>query len=143
MQKSIGFEIRAITNQLKRHINSLPVFQQYDLRGGRGYILGFLYDHADKDIYQKDIEEEMALRKSSVTSLLNNLEKNGLIERRPSPDDARLKSVVLTEKGGKIHEEVASEINRVETLLTEGFSGEETKTFMNLLARIERNIENI
>lgn len=143
MQKSIGFEIRAITNQLKRHINSLPVFQQYDLRGGRGYILGFLYDHADKDIYQKDIEEEMALRKSSVTSLLNNLEKNGLIERRPSPDDARLKSVVLTEKGGRIHEEVASEINRVETLLTEGFSGEETKTFMNLLARIERNIENI
>ena len=102
-----------------------------------------LYDHADKAIYQKDIEEEMAIRKSSVTSLLNNLEKNGLIERRPSPDDARLKSVVLTEKGGKIYEEVASEIDRVETLLTEGFSGEETKTFMNLLARIERNIENI
>ncbi len=143
MQKSVGFEIRAITNQLKRHINSLPVFQQYDLRGGRGYILGFLYDHSGKSIYQKDIEEEMALRKSSVTSLLNNLEKNGLIERRPSSEDARLKSVVLTDKGSKIHEEVASEIDRVEELLTEGFSAEETATFMSLLARIERNIENI
>lgn len=143
MQKSVGFEIRAITNQLKRHINSLPVFQQYDLRGGRGYILGFLYDHSDRAVYQKDIEEEMALRKSSVTSLLNNLEKNGLIERRPSQEDARLKSVILTAKGSEIHEEVASEIDRVEGLLTEGFSAEEAATFMSLLARIERNIENI
>lgn len=143
MQKSVGFEMRAITNQLKRHINSLPVFQQYDLRGGRGYILGFIYDHRDRKIYQKDIEEEMSLRKSSVTSLLNNLEKSGLIERKSSPEDARLKSVVLTERGIVVHEEIASEIARVEKRLISGFSIEEVEKLSVFLSRIENNIGNI
>lgn len=143
MTKDIGFEIRSISNQLKRHINSLPAFQQYDLRGGRGYVLGFLYANRDTEIYQKDIEDEMALRKSSVTSLLNNLEKSGLITRGHNDGDARKKRVTLTKKGFEVHDEIAREIDRVEAILGEGFNEEEKTKFYAYLDRIKENMQRI
>lgn len=143
MEKTIGFELRSTSNQLKRHINSLMPFQQNDLRGGCGYVLGFLYNHRNEDIFQKDIEEEMGIRKSSVTSLINTLEKNGLIKREQTKSDARFKKVVLTQKGVLVHEEVINELNRVENVLSDGLSEEDVEKFFELMGKIKVNIDNI
>lgn len=143
MDRTIGFELRSTSNQLKRHINSLTPFQQNDLRGGCGYVLGFLYNHRDEDIFQKDIEEEMGIRKSSVTSLINTLEKNGLITREQTKNDGRFKKVVLTKKGILVHEDVIKELNRVEDLLSCGLSEEDIEKFFELMGKIKDNIDNI
>ena len=47
-------------------------------------------------MYQKDIEEEFRIRKSTVTGILKLLEKNGFIRRESVPQDARLKRIVPT-----------------------------------------------
>lgn len=143
MEKTIGFELRSTSNQLKRHINSLPTFQQNDLRGGCGYVLGFLYLHRNEDVFQKDIEEEIGIRKSSVTSLINTLEKNGLISREQTKSDGRYKKVVLTSKGVEVHEEVMKELNRTEQILKSDLSEEDIEKFFELLDKIKANIEKI
>ena len=43
------------------------------------------------DVYQKDIESFFKLRRSTVSSQLDTLEKKGLIQRVPVSHDARLK----------------------------------------------------
>lgn len=143
MEDSIGFRLGSLNNQIKRKINHMPVFQEYELRGGYGYVMHYLYDNQDKDIYQKDIEEKMSIRKSSVTNLLINMEKAGYIERKQTHYDARFKKVVLTAKGKQVHEEITKGIMMVEKKCMEGFSQEEKDKLFELLAKLQSNIEKI
>ena len=50
------------------------------------------------DIYQKDVEKEFQIRRSTATGTLQILEKNGFIRREPVKQDARLKKLVPTDK---------------------------------------------
>ena len=142
MERSIGFEVRSISNQIKRYLNSLPAFQNNEVRGIYGYVMGFLYRNSDKDIYQKDIEEELSIRRSSVTNLLGKMEKCGLIERQSVCGDARLKKVVLTEKAVQMQEQIDKEIKGVEKKLSEGLSDSEQELLFALLARVRKNVES-
>lgn len=70
-----------------------------------------------------DLAEEMQVTKPSATTMVQRLELKGLVERRPSPEDARSKLVVLTAKAetgleeeSKIYQVMA---NTLESQLTE------------------------
>ena len=69
-----------------------------------GWILRYLYEHQDKEIYQKDIEKYFGICRSAVTNIIQTLEKKGYICRASVANDARLKKVMLTEKGPKVLE---------------------------------------
>lgn len=70
-----------------------------------------------------DLAEEMLVTKPSATTMVQRLERKGLVERMPSPEDARSKLVVLTAKAetgleeeSKIYQVMA---NTLESQLTE------------------------
>ena len=71
-------------------------------------VLGYLYFQLreGKKVFQKELEEEFKIRKSSVTSVIQILEKKGLIRRIGVPGDARKKELVLTEQGIAVQETV-------------------------------------
>ncbi|MDE5990849.1 MAG: MarR family transcriptional regulator [Clostridia bacterium] len=141
MEKTIGFEVRSISNQIKRYLNSLPAFQSNEVRGIYGYVMGFLYKNSDRDIFQKDIEEELSIRRSSVTNLLGRMESCGLIERQSVSGDARLKKVVLTEKAIQMQEQIDKEIKGVEERLSKGLTEREKEELFKLLAKVRKNVE--
>lgn len=47
-----------------------------------GWIIAYLYDHRDEDVYQKDIENAFSIARSTVTSILKLMEKKNYITRR-------------------------------------------------------------
>ncbi|UTT85978.1 MarR family transcriptional regulator [Vibrio pelagius] len=53
---------------------------------------------AKEPIRLTDLAEEMQVTKPSATTMVQRLERKGLVERLPSPEDARSKLVVLTAK---------------------------------------------
>ena len=78
---------------------------------------------AKEPIRLTDLAEEMQVTKPSATTMVQRLERKGLVERRPSPEDARSKLVVLTAKAetgleeeSKIYQVMA---NTLESQLTE------------------------
>ncbi len=78
---------------------------------------------AKEPIRLTDLAEEMQVTKPSATTMVQRLERKGLVERRPSPEDARSKLVVLTAKAetgleeeSKIYQVMA---NTLENQLTE------------------------
>ena len=77
------------------------------LTGPQGLVLGYLYDHQDKDIFQKDIEATFNIRRSTATGLLQCLEGNGFVKRVSVDYDARLKKLslihILKIQNKKIH----------------------------------------
>ena len=67
-----------------------------------GWILRYLYEHQDAEIYQKDIEKYFGICRSGVTNIIQALEKKGLVCRASVESDARLKKVMLTEEDAKV-----------------------------------------
>ena len=80
------------------------------------------------------------LRRSTVSSQLNTLEKRGLIQRVAVPHDARLKKLVLTEKGVRIGDQVLQNLRQVNTLLIRGLNQEEVTDLTELLEKLEKNL---
>ena len=138
----IGKEIRMLSNRIKRAIDESGCGPQAeDLTAIQGYILGFLQHNRDRDIYQRDIEREFRIRRSTATGILQNMEKNGYITRAPVEHDGRLKKLCLTEKAERRHDEIHRNIENIEMQLRKGISQEEIETFLDIVGRMAENLE--
>ena len=104
--------------------------------------VGFLYCNQEKPFYQRDLEETFNITRSSVTGVVQLLERNRLITRRSVADDARLKQLCLTPQGIKLCLQTIQALDQVETLAVRGLSPEQVETFLSLCRIIEGNLSN-
>lgn len=108
-----------------------------------GYIISYLCENEDKNIFQSDIEREFDLSRSTVSTILKELEKEGLIERKSVIIDARLKKVVPTQKAKMINEACSKEIAHFFYDLASNLSDDEFCTFVKVLNTLKKNSERI
>ncbi|WP_198653605.1 MarR family winged helix-turn-helix transcriptional regulator [Actinocorallia populi] len=83
----------------------------------------------------------LKLAKSSLTGLVDRTERNGLVERRPDPQDSRAVRVALTPRGGELAEEFYTETCRRVERLAEGLTAAERDTLAGLLGGVVRDNE--
>lgn len=141
-ERRLGLEIKRTSNLMKRKMRN-SVCENDNLTGNHEYILGFLFYNRKKDIYQKDIEKEYNIRRSTATGMLNIMEKNNLIKRLNNESDGRLKKIVLTEKGIKRHLETDEKIIQFEEEIKKGISEKELNKFFLTLDKINKNLKDI
>lgn len=135
----IGKKINIFAHRMHRKIDNEAA--KYGITGTQARILGFiLRESVKRDIFQKDIEEYLDIRRSSVTSVLQLMEKNECIERISVAEDARLKKIVITEKGLEIDRNVYEYIMQLEKSLHDELSKDEIKTFVNLIDRLSEKV---
>lgn len=72
------------------------VAAEHDLSLTQLRVLGVLRDRRPR---MAQLAAHLGLDKSSVSGLIERAERRGLVERAPSPDDARATEVVITEAG--------------------------------------------
>lgn len=141
----IGMEINMMSNLIHREIDSFiskkdPNLVEENITGLNGRVIGFLYLNRDKDIFQKDIEEVLRIRRSTASTLLKGMEEKGLISRLSVEFDARLKKIVLTEKANYVQLRISKDIEKFENKLREGITDEELEIFENVLGKIGKNL---
>ena len=68
------------------------------------------------------------------------MEKKGFVARRGVENDARLKEIVLTEKGRMLACKMQRDFEEMEAKLTAGFSREERELLLDFLTRIYCNL---
>lgn len=101
--------------------------------GSQARLLVFLsIMSGEQDIFQKDIEEEFGVRPSSVTGLLQALERQGFIRRDSVSSDARLKKIVLTEKARKLQKKITDIHHELLRRLQGPLSDEELQSFIQI-----------
>lgn len=144
MKYRIGFEIGRTSRLIRRHLdNSATKSRLEKLTGTHGRAIGFLWHNRYKDIFQKDFEQEFNIRRSTASSMLSLMEKNGLITREGVDYDARLKKIKLTEKAVEIQNSVNKSLDEFENLISRGITDEELDTFVRVLGKINTNLERI
>ena len=139
--RSAFCRIKAVSNAIRRKIEGINIEKKYGLTGGECAIMGYLFENMERPLYQKDIEEEFHIRRSSATRALQAMVKKGIIFRQSEPHDGRLKRLVLTERAVEIGRGVGDMIEEAEQRLLKGISREELNTFLDICDRICRNGE--
>ncbi|MBQ2988517.1 MAG: MarR family transcriptional regulator [Clostridia bacterium] len=138
----IGWHIKVISNLIKREVGIYGCDKNPDeLTGNNMFIIGYLAKNGEKDIFQKDLEEVFSVRRSTMSAMILRMEKKGFLTRESVCHDARLKKLVLTEKGKQIHEMIESRITETEEKLSAGLSEEEKKMLFLLLEKLRHNLE--
>lgn len=105
-------------------------------------ILGHLR-HAEEDgrsVFQREIEDVFRIKKSSVTSVLQTLEKKELIVREILPEDARVKKLVLTDKAREMQGGTYHKIGKMEEEVRSLFTEKEFEQFLDYMNRIDQKI---
>lgn len=139
----IGIELRALNNSIRRYLESSdPPASQDKLTCSNAWIIGYL-SRADGDVFQRDLEEEFGITRSTISKVLILMEKKGIIERVSVLHDARLKKLVLTEKGRELARQMEENGRRMEARLTDGFTDAEISRLAEYMQRMRSNLENV
>ena len=140
--RQLGFELKAANNMIRRKMEVIFAQQDgYELNGMQGPLLGYLYHKSrNGDVYQKDVEREFRIRRSTATVMLQSLEQKGYLVRVASTEDARLKRILLTEKAIRHHDLIEEQIRIFNRELEAGLTEEEKETFLRILDKMMHNL---
>ena len=138
----IPAQIRRVDNLIFRKINQFArengVEQATPMHG---WIIGYLYRHRDAAVFQRDNAREFSITRSTVTNILQLMERKGYIERRSVPQDARLKQLVLTEEGIRFHENTIRSFHQTDDYVAGLLTEEENTELLRLLSKLREALK--
>lgn len=143
INRHLGNKFRVIHNMIDKYFEKRCGRATYKLTRVQCATLHYLYDHREKNVFQKDIESEFCISGATATNILKGLERQELIMREPMPEDARLKKIVLLESGVACHKQAYRNMIHMEETLAAGFSEEDLETLRNMLDHIIANLEGL
>ncbi len=143
MNKDLGFELRSLANRVER-------LQNYFLkRNGCGEysvtqcgIFGHIRNYSG-DIFPKDLEKTLCIRSSSITGIIDRMEKKGLLARVPVKHDGRMKKIVITPGKETSMDEPSKAILDVEANLVKEIPPEEIEQFYATLNKLIAAIDKM
>lgn len=140
-ENAIGFHIRELNNALRKSREQCNQNSEIkDITMMHQWIIGYLASNTDHDVHQRELETELNIGKSTLTEVLNIMEKNDLVIRISSEKDARCKKIVLTEKSIRIDSEISQKIKATEEKLRKGITEEEIELFLKNIKKMIANI---
>ena len=131
---NISILIKRVSIQFDNLANKL--LAPYDLTGSQIKVLKYLYRHEPASQTQRDLEHYFDMSNPTVTKLVQNLERNGFIERKANPDDARSKVMVLTEKSYQLEQELTQVTATIDQQLTEKLNEDDKVQLVQLLNKM-------
>lgn len=141
--ESICHELNALNHIIRRKMFASATEAGVDkVTVMHGWIMRCIDNNRDRDIYQRDLESEFGISRSSVTNILNLMEKKGYIERVSLKSDARLKKLILTENGERMNSILKNTMYDNEKRVNDILSSDEQKVFFALIKKLRDGLEN-
>jgi len=144
--RSVGLEIKHLANIIKRHFDAKLTERTFNEKEfsnitiTQSHVIGFIYHHDNYEVFQNDLEKEFYCRRSTITGILQSMEKNDLISRTYSKKDARVKIVKLTDKAISIHEKLMEQIDMFNMELESCLTNDEISNFYSMAKKIKNHL---
>ena len=140
MRTNGGFQISKIKQLGDRVFEKILTAQGIEaFNGAQGRILYVLWQEDGVPI--KTIAERCGLAITSLTTMLERMEKTGLIIRQQDSGDKRKTLIFLTDKAKALKEDYDAISDRMSAVFYQGFTEEEIRNFEEHLERIRLNLE--
>ena len=136
----IGLEIHKLDNTMHRAITYAAKKAGMDeVTLMHGWIIRYLAENKERDVFQKDIEQRFSVGRSTVTTIIQLMEKKGYVIRESVEYDARLKKVNLTAKGKETHEKMEYLARLLDQQFISDISDDEMEVFLKVMNKIIKN----
>ena len=138
----IPAQIRRVDNLIFRKINQFA--RENDVEQAtpmHGWIIEYLYRHPNQPVFQRDIEREFSITRSTVTNILQLMERKGYIRRLSVPQDARLKQLILTEEGVLFHEKTMLSLHQTDDYVAGLLTEDENAELLRLLNKLREALK--
>lgn len=142
--KDIGKHLAQLNNLIHREISkneSAKNDASPEISRASSGILIYLSVHKDAPVYQRDLEKEFTVRRSTMSKVLSLLESKGLIVRVNVNSDKRLRKIELTDKAALLTDKLKANAVALEQKMTSGISEKELLAFKSTLIKITNNLE--
>ena len=106
-----------------------------------GWVVMYLAANGDREIFQKDIEREFSITRSTVSAVIKLMEQKGYLARVSEMRDARLKKLVLTDRGRAFAEKMHVRDLEKNDHILENITDEEIRTFLRVINTIKQNVK--
>lgn len=100
LDNQLCFPLYAVSKEIVRRYT--PFLNEIDLTYTQYIVMMVMWE--DKEVSVKDLGKRLFLDSGTLTPLLKNLEKKGLVNRERSKADERFLVVSITEKGMELRE---------------------------------------
>jgi DNA-binding MarR family transcriptional regulator len=95
------------------------------------------------DLSLSDLSDRIRAQNSTVTGIIDRMEREGLVVRARSTEDRRVVKIKLTEKGARIASEIPVEPMEVFRGALASLTGTETRELMRILTKIAKRVQTI
>lgn len=141
MEKDCGAWVNLLSHKIRKRLDA--AFQDMGITGVQSRVIYYILVHSKEGpVFQRDIETVFGFSRSTVTGLLQTMEKSGIIVRESVESDARLKRIVPTQKAVCLDAQVAACLRETDRMLTRGLSSGQTQLFMEIAAQMSANLDD-
>lgn len=136
--KNIVFELKSLDRLMRKTIEQefRGLEDDDQITRMHHWIIGYLYRNQDKDIFQRDIEAEFRISRSTTSSMLTLMEKKGLVTRNSVPGDARLKKLTLTQRAKQMHQQHMDTIDRFDGVINSAITDNEKQELLRIIGKL-------
>jgi DNA-binding MarR family transcriptional regulator len=113
-----------------------------DLSGSAWQALAVI-EGAGEPLPPKVIAQRLLQTSGSITSLLDTLERHGLVRREPHPDDRRKLLVDITEKARGLVDKMLPIVHSASVEMLDGIAEPDRERLIQALARMRSNVESM
>ncbi|MCI9367384.1 MAG: MarR family transcriptional regulator [Oscillospiraceae bacterium] len=138
LDKCINFLLSTAQHNVFQYLSGR--LASHGITPGQYGVLNCLWTH--RELTPKQIGELLHLEASSVSGLLDRMQKNDLIERTVDPENRRVVRVSLTQKALDIQPPIEQIIDEMNAHVLETFSPAERETLLCTLSVISNRVLN-
>ena len=104
---------------------------------GRFMLLVILDRDPEQPLAASELAEQACVTKQTITSLLDGLERDGLVQRNPHPQDRRSTMINLLPKGQALLQHIMPAMYRRQVEMMKDLSSEEQRMLITLLKKVQ------
>jgi MarR family 2-MHQ and catechol resistance regulon transcriptional repressor len=92
---------------------------------------------------QVELSRMMLVNRANITTLIDRMEKGGLVARKPVPDDRRYNVIELTPHGHEMYEQVHEIYKRKISEIMSACDAKELDALLGILEKIRANLDHV
>ena len=125
------YRIFMAQQKLRTHIKNVLIKEGVTVTLPQSGILFLLEQNDGRSM--TELAQPLGIDNSTITGLIDRLEKAGFVQRRPNNTDRRMLRIHITEKGREEAGKARPVIQKINEEIKAGFTPTEIETFKNVL----------
>jgi DNA-binding MarR family transcriptional regulator len=137
-ESSLGYQVNHVARLLERALRVR--IEKFGVVPGQFAQLLALYEQ--EGLTQRELCRRVQIEQPTMANTLQRMERDGLVQRVPDPNDGRQAQVMLTERAREIQESLVDATCEVNDMATRGLDESEVAMLMRAINRVIKNLES-